>query len=117
MPTTPTLSPSRTAGGLVFSSGCLPRDADSGLIVGGGIREQTRVTLQNVSRILAAEELSLADVVRVGVYLADIDRDFDEFNVVYGEYFSRPFPARTTVGARLRGALVEIDVVAFVPQA
>ena len=81
-----------------------------------GIGAQTRQVLQNVRSVLEAAGCTLADVVKVTVYLADL-RDFDTFNAVYREFFSEPYPARTTVGSSLRGILVEIDVIASVPPA
>jgi 2-iminobutanoate/2-iminopropanoate deaminase len=68
-----------------------------------------------VATVLAAAGATLADVVKCNVYLASI-ADFDEMNAVYGQVFPPPLPARTTVGAALRGILVEIDCVAVLPQ-
>jgi 2-iminobutanoate/2-iminopropanoate deaminase len=85
-----------------------------GAVVGETTAEQTRVVLENLAAVLAEAGASLADVVKCGVFLADID-DFDEMNAVYAETFPPPLPARTTVGAALKGFKVEIDCVAVLP--
>ena len=78
--------------------------------------EQTRVTLDNVRAVLEAGGTSIANVVRVGVYLRSMD-DFAVFNRVFKEYFQGIQPARTTVEAAppRKGVNVEIDAVAWVP--
>jgi len=111
MTVVPPLSPSRSHGDFVFLSGMTPKDA-SGAAVPGDVAVQTRAVLDALARALAAEGAELSDVIRVGVYLSNLDEDYDAFNAVYREYFSAPFPARTTIGAGLRGILVEIDAVA-----
>jgi 2-iminobutanoate/2-iminopropanoate deaminase len=79
--------------------------------------EETRLTLENVGRILASAGASFDDVVRCGVFLADM-KDFDAMNGVYGPYFKEPRPARTTVQvAALPGGIkVEIDCVVLLPE-
>ena len=79
----------------------------------GDVGWETRRTLQNIQAILEAAGSSLGDVVRVGVFLADI-KDFDAMNVVYREFFPQDQPARTTVGAQLPKIKVEIDCIARV---
>ncbi len=92
-----------------------------GAVVAGTIEEETRLTLENVAAVLAAAGATPADVVRVGVYLQDLD-DFAAMNAVYEQFFrSRsgegvPLPARTTIGAGLLGIKVEIDCVAVLPE-
>jgi 2-iminobutanoate/2-iminopropanoate deaminase len=99
-------------GRFVYVSGQGPvRD---GVVTGATIEEQTRVVLDNIAAVLASAGASLADVVRCGVFLADM-ADFGGMNDVYGEIFPAPLPARTTVGATLPGILVEIDCVAVLP--
>lgn len=88
----------------------------NGVVTGANAEEQTRVVLGNLAAVLAAAGASLADVVRCGVFLADIG-DFAAMDKVYSETFPRPLPARTTVGAALPGILVEIDCVAVLPAA
>jgi 2-iminobutanoate/2-iminopropanoate deaminase len=85
-----------------------------GELVSGTIEEETELALANVATVLAAAGASLADVVRCGVFLADID-DFAAMNEVYARTFPEPLPARTTVGAILPGIKVEIDCVAVLP--
>jgi 2-iminobutanoate/2-iminopropanoate deaminase len=86
-----------------------------GVVVGETTGEQTLITLQNVASVLAAAGASPADVVRCGVFLADM-ADFAEMNSVYAEFFADPLPARTTVGVALAGFKVEIDCVAVLPR-
>ena len=101
-------------GRFVYVSGQAPmRD---GVIVGETVGEQTKVVLENLAAVLAEAGASLGDVVRCGVFLADI-ADFAEMNAVYAEVFPEPLPARTTVGAALTGIKVEIDCVAVLDRA
>jgi 2-iminobutanoate/2-iminopropanoate deaminase len=80
------------------------------------VAAETRLALENVFHILAAAGAGPADVVRCGVYLADIG-DFDEMNAAYAEAFPTPRPARTTIQAALPGGIkVEIDCVAVLPE-
>lgn len=76
-----------------------------------GITEQTRQTLENVKAILEAGGATMDHVVKSTVHLANLD-DFAAFNEVYKQYFREPFPVRTTVGSKLLGILVEVDVIA-----
>jgi 2-iminobutanoate/2-iminopropanoate deaminase len=105
-------SPAVRAGNLIFVSGQVPKDPRTGHTLEGDIRQQTRCVLENTQRVLAAAGASLADVVSVTAYLAD-PADWEAFNEVYRDTFTRPYPARTTVGAELRGILVEISVIAL----
>jgi 2-iminobutanoate/2-iminopropanoate deaminase len=102
-----------SAAGLVFLSGQRPQSPTDGEIP-DGVVAQARQVLANITSVLATCGCTLADVVKVQVYLADL-RDFDRFNEVYQEFFQPPYPARTTVGSALRGILVEIDVVSALP--
>lgn len=106
-------SPAVRAGNLVFVSGQVPRDPVSGALVGDDVATQTRQTLSNLQRVLEQSGASLADVVSVTVYLAQAD-DWAAMNTVYSEMFQAPYPSRTTVGAELRGILVEISAIAYV---
>ena len=101
------------AGSLLFVSGQIPLDPQTGALVPGDIAAQTHRVFQNLSAILQAAGLSLDHVVRTTVYLADMN-EFAAMNEVYGTYFTAPFPARATVqAARLpKDARVEIDVIA-----
>jgi 2-iminobutanoate/2-iminopropanoate deaminase len=107
-------SQGRRAGDLLFVAGQVPFDLE-GNLVGPGIAEQTRAALQNVQAIVEAAGATLADVVKVNVYLADLEH-FAAMNEVYRTFFAEPFPARTTVQAGLLGFLVEIDAVAALPR-
>jgi enamine deaminase RidA (YjgF/YER057c/UK114 family) len=79
------------------------------------VGEQTRQVLRNVQAILAERGLTLDDCVKTTVHLADL-ADFAEFNEAYKEFFTEPYPVRTTVGSQLANILVEIDVVAALPE-
>ena len=108
------LSPVVVSAGLVYVSGQVPHD-EHGELVAGGVREQARQALRNLAACLEAAGCGLGDVLKVNGYLADLG-DFAAYNEVYRQFFSEPYPARTTVGARLAGAiLVEVDAVARLP--
>ena len=81
------------AGQTVYVSGQLPIDPATGNFAEGGIKELTRQSLNNAKAILAAEGLTMADVVKTTVLMADM-ADFAEMNEVYAEFFQAPFPAR-----------------------
>jgi len=101
------------AGNMLFVSGQGHLDPDTGALVTGDVATETRRVMDNVGAILKAAGASFDHVVRTTVYLADM-ADFAAMNAVYGEYFSAPAPARTTIqAARLpRDMRVEIDVIA-----
>ena len=101
------------ANGFVFVAGQAPVNPSTNELELGDIRAETRRTLQNIKIILEAAGSSLRDVVRVGVFLADV-KDFDAMNAVYKEFFTEDPPARTTVGAQLPKIKVEIDCIARV---
>ena len=102
------------AGGFVYASGQIPLDPATGQFVEGGVGEQTRQVLKNLSKVLEAAGSSLGRVVKTTVFLADMN-DFAAMNEAYAEFFAEEPPARSTVqAARLpRDARVEIDVVAL----
>jgi 2-iminobutanoate/2-iminopropanoate deaminase len=86
--------------------------ARDGELVTGPIEEQTELAIENLKAVLSSAGASLADVVRCGVFLADL-ADFGAMNDVYTRHFPDPLPARTTVQVGLPGGLkVEIDCVA-----
>ena len=99
--------------GLVFLSGQLPIDPATGAFPKGGVREQTRQAILNAQAILQAAGLSLANVVKTTVFLADMG-DFAPMNEVYAQFFTEPFPARSAVAVKTvpKGALVEIECIA-----
>ena len=100
-------------GNLVYTSGQIPINPATGVFVEGGIREQTRQSLLNVKAILEEAGLTMSDVVKTTVFLADMN-DFADMNAVYAEFFAEPYPARSAVAVKMlpKGALVEIEVVA-----
>jgi 2-iminobutanoate/2-iminopropanoate deaminase len=104
------------AGDMVYVSGQGPWDPATESINLGEIEEQTRLTMENLARILAAAGSSLDQVVRCGVYLTDMSL-FPRMNAVYGTYFPNDPPVRTTIGvASLPGGIaVEIDCIAALP--
>lgn len=103
------------ANGFLFTAGFGPQDAANGNAVASGVGDQTRQVLRNVASVLAEAGLTLDDCVKTTVHLADL-ADFAEFNEAYAEFFSEPYPVRTTVGSQLANILVEIDVVAALPE-
>jgi 2-iminobutanoate/2-iminopropanoate deaminase len=105
------------AGGLLFCSGQIPLDPDSGEIVGATAAEQTRQCLRNLDAIARAGGASLADAVRIGVFLVDMG-SFAEVNEAYAEFFADDdAPARYAFGVASlpRGALVGFEAVVAVP--
>ncbi len=99
-------------GDLLITSGQIPL-TPGGDLVAGGIAEQTRQVLDNLSALLTAAGSDFAGVVKTTVFLSDMN-NFAEMNTIYAEYFVQPYPARSTVQvARLpRDVLVEIEVMA-----
>jgi 2-iminobutanoate/2-iminopropanoate deaminase len=103
------------ASGFIFTAGTGPRLPETGQVP-DGIDAQTRQTLRALSQLLAAAGAGLSDVVKVTVHLADLERDFQDFDSAYRDFFPDDRPVRTTVGSELSGILVEIDVVAEAPE-
>ncbi|GAC1346155.1 MAG: RidA family protein [Myxococcales bacterium] len=101
------------SGGLVFTSGQIPLDPETQQLVQGDIRAQTERVLENLAAVLAAAGCTFADVVRAGIFVADL-ADFAAVNEVYGKRFPKDPPARSTVqvAALPKGARVEIDLIA-----
>ena len=103
------------SGNHVFLSGQIPLDPATGQLVEGDIATQSRRVFDNLSAVCAAAGGSLDQVVRVGIYLMDLG-DFAAVNAVMADYFTAPYPARSTiqVSGLPRGARVEVDaIVAF----
>ena len=102
------------AGGLLFCSGQIPLDPDTGELVGESAGAQARRCLESLQAVCAAAGTSLAQAVRLTIYMTDLAA-FGEVNEVYGSFFGEDPPARVTVGvAQLpKGALVEIDAIAL----
>lgn len=101
------------AGGFVFASGQVPINPATGEFVTGGIKEQTKQSLTNLSHVLAEAGIDLTRVVKTTVFLSDMD-NFGAMNEVYSTFFKEPFPARSAVAVKTlpKGALVEVEVVA-----
>jgi len=100
--------------GLLFVSGQGAVDPSTGKLVGTEIESQTRQTLTNVRNIVEASGLSMRDILRVSVYLKNM-QDFKRMNEIYKSFFSDAPPARTTIQAELPlpDMLIEIDCVAY----
>jgi len=100
-------------GNLIYTSGQIPIDPVTGAFVEGGIKEQTRRSLLNIQAILAEAGLTMGNVIKTTVFMADM-ADFADMNAVYAEFFSEPYPARSAVAVKTlpKGALIEIEVVA-----
>lgn len=99
-------------GNTVFLSGQIALDPATGNLVDGGVEAQARRAFENLKAVCAAAGGSLDDVVRVGLYLTDLGA-FAEVNAVMGEYFTAPYPARSTieVSALPKGAQFEVDAI------
>ena len=104
-----------TSGRMLFVAGQTPKDPATGTMP-TDFRSQAELCLRNVKAIVEAAGATLADVVKVNAYLADL-ANFGAFNEVYATFFGAPYPARTTVGAVLPGGAVqvEIDVIVALP--
>jgi reactive intermediate/imine deaminase len=100
------------AGDTVYFSGQIPLDPATGNLVGGDITAQARRVFDNLVAVAQAAGGSLAEVVRVGIYVTDL-ANFAEVNAVMAEYFQQPYPARSTieVSALPKGAQVEVDAI------
>lgn len=105
------------AGEFLFTAGQIALDPATGTMVGGGIVEQTERVMANLTAVLAAAGATWHDVVKTTVYLIEL-ADFATFNDVYGRHLGGARPARSTVqvAALPRGALVEVEAIARVPQ-
>ena len=101
------------SGDTLFCAGQIPLDPATGNIVTGGISEQTARVLENITGLLKSQGLDSTHVVKATVFLSDMN-NFAAMNEVYARYFTKDFPARSTVQvARLpKDALVEIEVIA-----
>jgi 2-iminobutanoate/2-iminopropanoate deaminase len=102
-------------GDLLFISGQLPVDPDSGNLIEGDIAAMTRQIFQNMEKILIAGGSSLANLVKTTVFLADLG-DFQAMNAAYAEFFGENPPARSTiqVAALPRAARIEIEAIAAI---
>lgn len=106
------------AGDFLFLAGQIGDDETKGVIVPGGIVPEARQALSHIKSVLERNGSSLADVVKCTVFLADV-AEWGAFNNVYKEFFTRPYPARSALGANglAMGARVEVECIAYVPVA
>ena len=102
--------------GLLFCSGQIGHDPSSGALAQGGVEAEFRQVLDNVRALLTAANCEASDVVKTTIFLADMS-DFARVNEIYAQFFSPPFPARSTVAAAglPKGARVELEVIARRP--
>jgi 2-iminobutanoate/2-iminopropanoate deaminase len=102
---------------LVFCSGQIPLDPNTGELVKGDVQTQTHQVIKNIKSILEAAETDLDHVVKTTVFLTNLQH-FNDMNGIYAEYFNKTFPARSTVqvAALPRGAMVEIEAIAVIPK-
>lgn len=100
------------AGNTVYLSGQIPLDPATGEIVAGDISAQARRAFDNLKAVCEAAGGSLAQVVRLGLYVTDLG-DFAAVNAVMGEYFEAPYPARSTieVAGLPKGVAFEVDAI------
>lgn len=105
-----------STGNLLFSAGQIPLDPKTGKMVGSTIEEQTRQVLDNLRGVVEAAGSSLAQVVKVTVFMTDLGQ-FQAMNAIYAEYFSSDPPARSAfqVSALPLGAEIEMECVAIIP--
>lgn len=105
-------SQAMVVGNLIFTSGQIALDPETGVLMGETVTEQTHRVCKNLAAVLTAAGSSLASAVKTVCYLADM-ADFSEFNEVYAQYFTEK-PARSCVAVKAlpKGALVEVEVIA-----
>ena len=110
-------SPAIVASGpTLYVSGQGPVDPETSEFRFGSFAEQARLTFDNVTALLEAAGTSWSYVVKVGVFLSDLD-NFVEMNEIYQAYLTEPFPARTTVQVVLPGNMaIEVDCIAVIPE-
>jgi 2-iminobutanoate/2-iminopropanoate deaminase len=106
------------AGGLLFVSGQIPSNPQTGDIVTTGIEDETVMVMENLKAILTEAGISFDDIVKTTIFLTDM-QSFAKVNEVYGSYFTVDFPARETVqvAALPKNVNVEISVIALIPRA
>jgi 2-iminobutanoate/2-iminopropanoate deaminase len=100
-------------GDFIYTSGQIPIDPTTGTFAEGGIKEQTRQSLQNIKAILEEAGSAMEKVIKTTVFLSDMNY-FADMNSIYAEFFSEPYPARSAVAVKTlpKNALIEIEVVA-----
>jgi len=110
-------TPGIRAGDFIYVSGQGPIDPVTDVLVVTDVETQTRITLENVGRILAAAGAGITDIVKVSIFLRDIG-DFQAMNRAYAAFFGEHKPARTTIESKFHKSemLVEVDCVAYKPR-
>ena len=105
------------AGDWLILAGRVGEDEATGKVVPGGIVPESRQALRQIKAVLERNGATLADVVKCTVFLADI-AEWGDFNNVYREFFTKPFPARSALGASglALGARVEVECMAYAPR-
>ena len=100
-------------GNLLFCAGQIPLDPATGELAAGDVTAQTERVCLNIAAVLAANDMTFANVVKSTVFLTDL-ADFSLMNAVYARHFTEPFPARSTiqVAGLPKGSQVEIEVIA-----
>jgi len=98
-------------GDRIFVSGQGPIDPDSGEIIEGDVRDETRRTLENVDAVLRAADANLDDIVKTTVFVRDME-NYDAINDAYAEFFSEPFPARSAVEVADLPVDIEVEIEA-----
>lgn len=103
----------RFSGPLLFISGQIPLNPDSGEMVTGDLQAETRQVMANLQAILKEAGMDFSHLIKVSIFLLDM-KDFAQINEVYGSYFTAPFPARETVqvAGLPMGARIEISAIA-----
>lgn len=103
-------------GNTIYLSGQLPIDPQTGTFVEGGIKELTRQAFRNIEAVLSEARLSLNNIAKVTVMLADM-ADFAEMNEVYAEFFTAPYPARSAFAVKTlpKNSRIEIECIALRP--
>ncbi|MCI8339411.1 MAG: RidA family protein [Lachnospiraceae bacterium] len=101
------------AGGMIYTSGMIPIDPETGELVTGSVEQQAKQAISNLKNLLEAAGSSMDKVVKTVVFISDME-DFAKINKVYGEYFAQPYPARSCVQvARLpKDVAIEIEAIA-----
>lgn len=106
------------AGGMLFASGQVPINPATGELAGETIEEQAKQVFENLSQVLVASGAWFNDVVKTTVFLTDL-ANFGTVNEIYAEYFHNSYPARSCVqvGALPKGSLLEVELIAKLPEA
>ena len=106
------------AGHMVFVAGQVGRNAQGEIVGKGDVKAQTRQTLENVKAVLEAAEATLDDVVKVTVFVTNVEEHFSQIHEVRAEYFKKDYPASTLVEVKAlahKDLLIEIEAIAVIP--